>query len=139
MITIRSLDHLVLTVASIDRSSSFYSRVLGMTPHSFTSGGVERHALGFGSQKFNLHQADRVVDANVRHATPGSADLCLLTDTPIARVMEHLATMGVDVVEGPARRTGALHPLMSVYFYDPDENLIEVSNALTNDESKATP
>ena len=132
MIRITGLDHLVLTVADIARTLSFYSRVLGMTPQRFVSSGVERHALQFGSQKFNLHHSDRVLDPNVRHATPGSADLCLLTDTPMAAVVEHLAACGVDVILGPVRRTGAVHPLMSVYFHDPDENLVEVSNALQN-------
>lgn len=132
MIRIDSLDHLVLTVADIAQTLSFYSRVLGMTPQRFVSGGVERHALAFGAQKFNLHQVDRVVDPNVRHATPGSADLCLLTETPIAAVADHLAACDVSVILGPVRRTGAVHPLMSVYFYDPDENLVEISNALRN-------
>lgn len=132
MITIASLDHLVLTVASIERTTAFYAKILGMTPQRFTSGGIERHALTFGRQKFNLHQADRVVDENVRHATPGSADICLLTDTPIGDVVNHLQACGVSIITGPVRRTGAVHPLMSVYFHDPDENLIEVSNALTD-------
>jgi catechol 2,3-dioxygenase-like lactoylglutathione lyase family enzyme len=131
-IEITGLDHLVLTVADIARTLSFYSRVLGMTPQRFVSGGVERHALAFGSQKFNLHQTDHVLDPNVRHATPGSADLCLLTETPIATVIEHLGVSEVPVILGPVRRTGAVHPLISVYFYDPDDNLIEVSNALRN-------
>ncbi len=130
MIRIASLDHLVLTVADIERSSAFYARVLGMTPQRFESGGVERFALAFGAQKFNLHQVDRVVDRNVRHATPGSADICLLTDTPLSEVVEHLGASGVSIIEGPVRRTGAVDPLMSVYFYDPDENLVEVSNAI---------
>ena len=132
MIRITSIDHLVLTVADIAQTLSFYTRVLGMTPQRFVSGGVERHALAFGSQKFNLHQSDRVIDLNVRHATPGSADLCLLTDTPIAKVVDHLLACDVPVILGPVRRTGAVHPLMSVYFHDPDENLVEVSNALRN-------
>ena len=132
MIRITSLDHLVLTVADIATTLSFYSRVLGMTPQRFVSGGAERHALAFGAQKFNLHQSDHVLDPNVRHATPGSADVCLLTDTPIADVAEHLAACDVDIILGPVRRTGAVHPLMSVYFHDPDENLVEVSNALKN-------
>ena len=132
MIAIAGIDHLVLTVADIAQTLSFYSRVLGMTPQRFVSGGIERHALAFGSQKFNLHQADRVIDPNVRHATPGSADLCLLTETPIERVVAHLEACDVAVILGPVRRTGAVHPLMSVYFHDPDENLVEVSNALRN-------
>jgi len=128
MISIASLDHLVLTVADIARTTDFYVRVLGMTPQRFASEGTERHALLFGSQKFNLHERGTVVDPNVRHATPGSADVCLLTDTPIAEVVAHLASCGVTVIEGPAARTGAVSKLISVYFHDPDENLIEVAN-----------
>lgn len=124
-ITIKSLDHLVLTVASIERTTAFYSRVLGMEVRSF---GQSRVALHFGRQKINLHEVGHVVDQNVRHATPGSADLCLLTDTPIREVMEHLDACGVPVITGPVSRTGAVHDLRSVYFYDPDENLIEVSH-----------
>jgi catechol 2,3-dioxygenase-like lactoylglutathione lyase family enzyme len=128
MISIASLDHLVLTVADIARTTDFYVRVLGMTAERFESKGTERHALRFGSQKFNLHERGNVVDPNVRHATPGSADVCLLTDTPIAEVIAHLGACGVTVIEGPAPRTGAVCKLTSVYFYDPDENLIEVAN-----------
>lgn len=128
MIRIASLDHLVLTVADVARTTAFYVRVLGMTPHRFTSGGTDRHALVFGSQKFNLHRAGDVVDPNVRHATPGSADVCMLTDTPIVDVVAHLEACDVAIIEGPSPRTGAACKLTSVYFYDPDENLIEVAN-----------
>ena len=130
MIEIDSLDHLVLTVADIGRTADFYTRVLGMKAQTFTSGGEDRHALAFGTQKFNLHQTDHVVDPNVRHATPGSADLCLLTRTPIGEVVAHLKACGVTVATGPVPRTGAVRRLMSVYFYDPDENLVEVANQL---------
>ena len=129
MITIASLDHLVLTVADIARTTDFYVRVLGMTPQRFTSLGTERHALVFGVQKFNLHQVGHVVDPNVRHATAGSADICLLTETPIADVVAHLTSCGVTIILGPTERTGAAHKLTSVYFHDPDENLVEVANA----------
>jgi catechol 2,3-dioxygenase-like lactoylglutathione lyase family enzyme len=69
-----------------------------------------------------------VVDRNVRHATPGSADFCLLTDAPIEEVLAHLRACGVPVVEGPVNRTGSVHALKSVYFYDPDENLVEIAH-----------
>jgi catechol 2,3-dioxygenase-like lactoylglutathione lyase family enzyme len=138
MIRIASLDHLVLTVADIVRTTDFYVRVLGMTPQRFESGGTDRHAVAFGSQKFNLHQRDHVVDPNVRHATPGSADVCLLTQTPIDEVIGHLEACGVSIIEGPVSRTGAVSRLTSVYFYDPDENLIEVAEVINahNDEAR---
>lgn len=128
MIALTRLDHLVLTVRDPDATCRFYERVLGMEVRSFGQG---RLALHFGNQKINLHEAAAPVDPNVRHAAPGSADLCFLTDTPMPQVLEHLARCGVRVLEGPGRRTGAGGPIVSVYVYDPDENLIEIANPAT--------
>jgi catechol 2,3-dioxygenase-like lactoylglutathione lyase family enzyme len=119
-----ALDHLVLTVADLGATASFYTRVLGMERRTFGDGRV---ALHFGQQKLNLHPRDRPIDANVRHATPGSADLCFLTDSTMEEVVAHLQACGVPIIEGPGRRTGAQGPLESLYVYDPDENLIEIA------------
>jgi catechol 2,3-dioxygenase-like lactoylglutathione lyase family enzyme len=124
---IEVLDHLVLTVADIDRTRDFYERVLGMEPVVFGEG---RHALAFGAQKINLHEAGREFEPKAAAPTPGSADLCFLTNSSVAEVVEHLETNGVEIVEGPVRRTGATGPITSVYFRDPDGNLLEVSGRL---------
>jgi catechol 2,3-dioxygenase-like lactoylglutathione lyase family enzyme len=122
---IEQLDHLVLTVRDIERSIAFYVDVLGMRALSF---GDNRRALVFGEQKINLHPADAPIAPHAAQPTPGSADLCFITQTPIAEVVEHLATHGVEMEAGPVPRTGARGPIVSVYFRDPDDNLIEVSN-----------
>lgn len=122
---IKSLDHLVLTVADIEASCAFYQRVLGMRVVSFGAG---RKALVFGAQKINLHQHRHEFEPKAERPTPGSADLCFVAATPLAEVMAHLRECGVDMLEGPVPRTGARGPIMSVYFRDPDRNLIEVSN-----------
>ena len=119
------LDHFVLTVEDVDATCAFYEKVLGMQPVTFGAG---RRALAFGSQKINLHQHGREFVPKAQRPTPGSADFCLLTSVPIDDVLAHLAACGVDVIEGPVARTGAVGPLRSVYFRDPDQNLIEVSN-----------
>ncbi|HEX2569216.1 MAG TPA: DUF418 domain-containing protein [Polyangia bacterium] len=126
-IVIDQLDHLVLTVKDITTTCQFYERVLGMQPIEYLPG---RWALHFGRSKLNLHPADQAIDPNVRHAQPGSADLCLLTPTPLDEVNAHLQAQGVPVIEGPIRRTGATGPILSLYVYDPDENLIEIANPL---------
>ncbi|MDX1514063.1 MAG: VOC family protein [Gammaproteobacteria bacterium] len=118
------IDHAVLTVGDIDATCDFYQRVLGMEVVSFGGG---RRALKFGAQKFNLHQAGREFEPKAQRPTPGSADFCLITTTPIARVVEHLTECGVEVFEGPVARTGAEGPITSVYFRDPDLNLVEVA------------
>jgi catechol 2,3-dioxygenase-like lactoylglutathione lyase family enzyme len=123
-VLIDRIDHLVLTVADIGQTVDFYVRVLGMEPVTFGGG---RRALRFGCHKLNLHQAGRELEPKARRPTPGSADLCLVTTTPLDRVVDHLRTQGVPVEEGPVARTGATGPITSVYFRDPDGNLVEVS------------
>ncbi|WP_156727595.1 VOC family protein [Streptomyces apocyni] len=119
------LDHLVLTVADIDRTIDFYTRVLGMTPVTFKGG---RRALAFGQSKINLHQAGHEFEPKADRPTPGSADLCLIVTDPLTTVLTELAEHGVPVLEGPVPRTGAQGPITSVYLRDPDANLIELSN-----------
>jgi len=121
---IERLDHLVLTVRDIAATCDFYSKVLGMEVVTFGAG---RKALAFGRQKFNLHEAGREFEPKADRPTPGSADLCLIADGPLNDVIDHLRACGVPLLEGPVKRTGALGPITSVYFRDPDQNLIEVS------------
>jgi catechol 2,3-dioxygenase-like lactoylglutathione lyase family enzyme len=123
---IRSLDHLVLTVADIDRTCAFYE-TLGMRRVTFAGGRV---ALAFGQQKINLHKAGAEFEPKAARATPGSADLCLLVDRPVAEMAAELTGKGLSVIEGPVRRTGARRPLLSLYLRDPDGNLVELSNEL---------
>jgi catechol 2,3-dioxygenase-like lactoylglutathione lyase family enzyme len=122
---IDSLDHLVLTVADVQATCAFYVRVLGMEVVTFAGG---RKALAFGRQKINLHPHRREFEPKADRPTPGSGDLCLLTSVPLDAVIAHLEAECVPVIEGPVRRTGAMGPITSVYFRDPDGNLIEVAN-----------
>jgi len=122
---IERLDHLVLTVADITKTCEFYEKVLGMETVTFGAG---RKALSFGQQKINLHRAGQEFEPKAARPTPGSGDLCFITSTPVAAVILHLKKAGVAIVEGPVPRTGATGPIQSVYFRDPDGNLIEASN-----------
>lgn len=121
------LDHFVLTVANIDKTCEFYAAVLGMEVVVF---GNQRKALQFGSQKINLHEAGREFEPKAHRPTPGSADICFITNTPVQAVLEHLQHCGIIILDGPVQRTGAIGVIESVYFRDPDLNLIEVSNYL---------
>jgi catechol 2,3-dioxygenase-like lactoylglutathione lyase family enzyme len=126
--TIRSIDHFVLTVASIGATCDFYARALGFEVETF--GPERRTALTFGAQKINLHEVGREFTPRARAATAGSGDFCLLTETPIDEFVAHLRENGVAIEEGPVRKTGATGPLNSIYFRDPDGNLVEVSNRI---------
>ena len=119
------LDHFVLTVRDIDATCAFYTRVLGMDARTFGDG---RRSLHFGAAKINLHQQGREFEPKAATPVPGSADVCLIASTPLTEVTRHLLECGVEIIEGPVQRTGATGPILSVYFRDPDGNLIEVSN-----------
>lgn len=121
---IERLDHWVLTVRDVDATVAFYERVLGMRPVIFGNG---RRALAFGAQKINLHPAEAPLRPHAARPTPGSGDLCLVTHAPISEVIAELEAADIAIEEGPVPRTGALGPITSVYFRDPDGNLIEVS------------
>ena len=124
---ILQLDHLVLTVKDIQASCDFYARFLGMEVVTF---GDNRKALRFGKQKINLHQLGQEFEPKAAYPTAGSADLCFLSDTPLEEIIKALQQAGVTLLEGPVPRTGATGPIRSIYLRDPDDNLIEISNAL---------
>lgn len=121
------LDHLVLTVRDVEATCRFYSTVLGMEVVSFGSG---HRALAFGHQKINLHQAGHEYLPHAANPLPGSADLCFISAIPLSSVLDHLRACDVPVLEGPVERTGATGRIRSVYFRDPDQNLIEISEYL---------
>jgi catechol 2,3-dioxygenase-like lactoylglutathione lyase family enzyme len=127
MIRIERIDHVVLTVRSVAATCDFYRRVLGMEVVNFAGG---RTALAFGRQKFNLHEAGHEFEPKAQQPVPGSADFCLIATTPLAQIVEHLRRERVDILEGPVERTGATGRILSVYFRDPDLNLVEVANYL---------
>jgi catechol 2,3-dioxygenase-like lactoylglutathione lyase family enzyme len=121
---IEGLDHLVLTVRDLDATVRFYVEGLGMRLETFGEG---RKALHFGNQKINLHVAGREFEPKAAQPTPGSADLCFLTDRPLAEIGERLEALGHPIIEGPGARSGATGAIMSVYARDPDGNLIEIA------------
>jgi catechol 2,3-dioxygenase-like lactoylglutathione lyase family enzyme len=122
------IDHLVLTVSDIERTLEFYERALGFERETFQGpDGQSRYALRFGQQKINLQDRGTVTPTKARAPTFGSGDFCLIASVPLSAVIERLRAAGIPIEAGPVPRRGALGPLASVYFRDPDGNLIEVA------------
>ncbi|OPC01450.1 glyoxalase [Elizabethkingia ursingii] len=124
---ITSIDHIVLTVADIEKTVQFYTEVLGFELVTF---GDNRKALRFGNQKINLHQKGREFEPKALHPTSGSADICFITETNVEDILKELQSSNIQIIEGIVERTGALGKIRSVYLRDPDSNLIELSNYL---------
>lgn len=118
------IDHLVLTVSDISTTIRFYEEVLGFSAVTFKQ---NRKALIFGAQKINLHQQEMEFEPKASRPTPGSADLCFITSTPINDVVSEILQAGISIIEGPVERTGATGEIMSIYIRDTDGNLIEIS------------
>jgi catechol 2,3-dioxygenase-like lactoylglutathione lyase family enzyme len=118
------VDHFVLTVRDVEATCAFYSRVLGL--QAVTHGGGRR-ALQCGRQKINLQQVGREADLRATQPLPGAGDFCLITRLPIEQVAERVRAAGIALEGGPVERGGALGPMQSVYFRDPDGNLVEVA------------
>ncbi len=118
------IDHIVLTVRDIENSIKFYTEILGMALKEFKPG---RFSLHFGNQKINLHESGNEFDPKADKPTPGSADLCFIANEDINIIVKELKKKRVNIIEGPVKRTGAIGKITSIYFRDPDNNLVEVS------------
>lgn len=121
---IKNIDHLVLTVANIERTKYFYCEILGMIYEEFGEG---RRALKFGPSKINLHLAGHEFEPKAHLAKPGTADLCFIIEGELGEMHSRLEAAGITIIEGPVKRTGARGPITSLYVRDPDLNLIELS------------
>ena len=123
---ITGFDHIVLCVREVGRTIAFYEKVLGMQPREERPG---KWSLHFGSNKISLQDAMSVPDIS-RETVPGSGNFCVLTDEPVENFANALRSLGIEILAGPDERKGATGRLLSVYFRDPDGNLVEVSNRL---------
>jgi len=121
------IDHIVLTTRDLQGCIRFYSEVLGMRLENFQTPGGQRLALKFGQQKINLHEWGREFEPRAQVAAPGTLDLCFIAALPLDEVMQRLDAAGIEIIEGPVMKTGAVSKLHSVYVRDPDLNLIEIS------------
>jgi catechol 2,3-dioxygenase-like lactoylglutathione lyase family enzyme len=121
---ITRIDHFVLTVRSLEATCAFYERVLGFRRIEAPG---RPTAVAFGQHKINLHEVGRTFEPKAVAPTPGAGDFCLVTERPIAEMQAHIESCGVVIELGPVERVGALGAMTSLYFRDPDRNLIEVS------------
>ncbi len=129
-LSVRALDHLVLSVEDIGRSATWYERVLGMTLETLAVGDEIRTSVRCGRHAIKLRPITATATAWFSADLPatGCADLCFLTDMPPAEVVAHLTALGIPIAQGPVEKNGALGALLSVYCRDPDGNLVEISS-----------
>ncbi|WP_148802111.1 VOC family protein [Campylobacter concisus] len=121
---IKNLDHIVIVVSDVKEALKFYCDILGMRL-SQNDGHI---SLNFGSQKINLHRFEGEFLPAAKHPTKGSADICLIVEDDIEDVRSEFLAKGVEIELGIVRRNGVLGAMKSLYIYDFDGNLIELSS-----------
>jgi catechol 2,3-dioxygenase-like lactoylglutathione lyase family enzyme len=123
---VTGLDHIVLCVRDVDRTIAFYRDLLGMEPRQERPG---KWSLHFGANKISLQ--DAIANPEIAQDTvPGTGNFCLLTGQPVGELVAALRARGIAIEAGPSERDGATGRILSVYFRDPDGNLVETSNLL---------
>ncbi len=128
---LKAIDHVVLVVRDLERSLAFYRDVLGcrvLREAEWRRGEARFPSVAIGGgQMLNLHQAGSPVNPEAVNPQVGSEDLCFVAAAPIAEVTARLAAQDVPVEIGPVQRTGGRGVMgTSVYFRDPDGNLLEI-------------
>ena len=88
----------------------------------------------FGRCKLNLQPNNRHYGPPKNAGRSWSANICLLVKHGLSRVESHLNEIGLRIEEGPVERVGARGTILSLYLYDPDGNLIEISEYLSHAE-----
>ena len=121
------VDHLVLTVREMKKTSDFYNKILGMEVTVLPD---ERRELKFGRQKINLQEDGKPYGPASNYGRFWNGNLCFITKTPMEEILKILTDNNIVIEDGPGTRIGATGKIYSVYFRDPEQNLIEVSNHL---------
>ena len=121
------LDHVVIAVTDWERANAFYRDVCGAELIRMDDGPSTYWRYRFGEQQLNVHGPGLTPDPVARlPVQPGGSDLCFVWPGPIDGAIDHLRGNGVEVELGPVRRSGARGEGTSVYFRDPDGNLLEL-------------
>jgi catechol 2,3-dioxygenase-like lactoylglutathione lyase family enzyme len=123
------IDHVAMPVSDIERSVEFYGRVLGAQPidlEKWRAGKWPIVSISFGRQKFNLHPAANDFTLKAAHPAVGGGDYCFVWEGTPESAIEHLKRQQIQIIEGPVTRIGGRGKGVSVYFRDPDGNLLEL-------------
>jgi catechol 2,3-dioxygenase-like lactoylglutathione lyase family enzyme len=117
-------------VADVEATLAFYRRVLDAKPlydDLWRAGKIPVVLLELPGCRLSVHAASAPARPHAAAPTPGSADLCFRWRGAIESAVARLERCGVAIEEGPVPRPAADgSPARSVYFRDPDGNLLEL-------------
>lgn len=129
LVKITEMDHIVLRCEDVERSLSFYTDVLGLKAER-----VEQWRAGevrFPSARLN---ADTIIDFFGSDQGPISKDgarnqdhFCMVIEpTDMDELKAKFEALGVEIQAGPGKRWGSHGDGISLYIYDPEDNVVEL-------------
>jgi catechol 2,3-dioxygenase-like lactoylglutathione lyase family enzyme len=129
LVKITEMDHIVLRCQDVERSLRFYSEALGLRIER-----VEEWRAGkvrFPSVRLN---ADTIIDLFVTDQPPIATDaprnqdhFCMVIEPQdMNQLRARFEAIGVKIQTGPGKRWGAHGDGISLYIYDPDDNVVEL-------------
>ena len=129
LVKITEMDHIVLRVKDVETSMKFYVDVLGLQPER-----VDQWRAGevrFPSARLN---ADTIIDFFAsdqetigREGVKNQDHYCMVIEkTDMEELKDKFEAMGVDIQAGPGKRWGSHGDGISLYIYDPDNNVVEL-------------
>jgi catechol 2,3-dioxygenase-like lactoylglutathione lyase family enzyme len=129
LVKITEMDHIVLRVKDVDVSLRFYTELLGLKPER-----IEQWRAGevrFPSARLNY---DTIIDFFATDQQPIGKDgvrnqdhFCMVIEpTDMDELKSRFEAAGVEIQAGPGKRWGAHGDGISLYIYDPDNNVVEL-------------
>jgi catechol 2,3-dioxygenase-like lactoylglutathione lyase family enzyme len=128
---IKAIDHWVIVAGNPNVTLDFYQRLGFKIAWEKRPGRADMATIRINeAQKINVHPPDAPAQPGylgARHPGVGGADFCLEWDGTVDEILALLKNNGVAIEAGPGPRTCARGVATSVYFRDPDDNLVELT------------
>ena len=120
-----NIDHIVLQTSSLKKAINFYRDILGL---EIVESSKNRYYVKIGTKIINLHEENTIAVPKAKNFKIGAMDICFISKIPLSEIREKLEKYEIEIIKYDVARTGSKFPLKSLYFYDFDGNLIEISN-----------
>ena len=129
LVKITEMDHIVLRNQDVETALRFYTEVLGMKPERV--GQWRAGEVRFPSARLN---DDTIIDFFGSDQAPIGKEgarnqdhFCMVIEpTDMEELKAKFEAMGVEIQGGPGTRWGSHGDGISLYIYDPDNNVVEL-------------
>ena len=129
LVNITEMDHIVLRVKDVEVALQFYTETLGLKAERVDQ--WKNGEVRFPSARLN---DDTIIDFFASDDRPTSRDgvrnqdhFCMVIEpTDMDELKSKFEATGIEIQAGPGKRWGSHGDGISLYVYDPDDNVVEL-------------